>query len=351
MSSFSEPRLWAVVLAGGVGSRFWPVSRPGRPKQLLPLASPYPLLRDAIERLHGLVPPERLRVITGASLVEPILATVPELSRDQLWVEPRAAGTAPALLWAAAEIARCDPSAVLASFHADHAIHPAEVMRQQVRRAAELAVQHRRLFTLGAVPTRPETGYGYVVLGSRLGNDDEAYAVERFLEKPDRATAEALLRTGKVLWNTGLFVWRVEDLLAEARRHAHELPLRTLDAGDVAGFFAAAPTIAIDHAVLERSDRVGVLRCRFAWDDVGAWDALYRTRQPDPRGNVAVGEALAVDCDGCALYAEEGRLVAYGVRDLIAVRARTWTLVLARERAADLKALLAQLPPDWREGE
>jgi len=348
MSSSPSPSLWAVILAGGVGSRFWPVSRPDRPKQLLPLASERPLLRDAVLRLAGLVPPERLRVITGPSLVEPILAAVPELARDQLWVEPRAAGTAPALLWAAAEIARCDPGAVFASFHADHAIHPAETMRAQVRRAAELAVRHRRLFTLGAPPTRPETGYGYIRLGPQLDGEEDAYTVERFVEKPDRVTAEAFLREGNVLWNTGLFVWRVEDLLDEAERHAPELPIAALRAGDVAGFFATAPTMAIDHAVLERSTRVAVLRSRFAWDDVGAWDALYRTRPPDTDGNVTVGQACAVDCRGTALYAEEGRLVAFGLDNVIAVRARDLTLVLARERAADLKALLAKLPPEWR---
>ncbi|HEX8360444.1 MAG TPA: sugar phosphate nucleotidyltransferase, partial [Longimicrobium sp.] len=163
-----NPHLWTVILAGGVGSRFWPVSTPARPKQLLPLATEEPLIRDTVDRILPLIPAERLRILTGEHLAAPLLSVLPELGPGNLLLEPRAAGTAPVLAWAAAELERRDPDAVMVSLHADHAIDPPEHFRSLIARAAELAVAHGRLFTIGAVPTRPETGYGYVRLGDPL---------------------------------------------------------------------------------------------------------------------------------------------------------------------------------------
>ncbi|HYW05534.1 MAG TPA: sugar phosphate nucleotidyltransferase, partial [Longimicrobium sp.] len=163
-----NPRLWTVILAGGVGSRFWPVSTPARPKQLLPLASDQPLIRDTVDRILPLVPAERLRILTGAHLADPILSALPELGQGNLLLEPRAAGTAPVLAWAAAEMERIDPDAVMVSLHSDHVIAPPERFRSLIARAAELAAAHGRLFTIGAVPTRPETGYGYIRMGGAL---------------------------------------------------------------------------------------------------------------------------------------------------------------------------------------
>ncbi|HEX6747139.1 MAG TPA: sugar phosphate nucleotidyltransferase [Longimicrobium sp.] len=350
------PHLWTVILAGGVGSRFWPVSTPARPKQLLPLASERPLIRDTVDRIVPLVPQERLRILTGAHLADPILATLPELGPGNLLLEPAARGTAPVLAWAAAEIERRDPDAVMVSLHSDHVIHPPEAFRALIARAAELAAGHRRLFTIGAVPTRPETGYGYVRLGAELPAPADAprgepgYEVARFVEKPDRATAEGYVASGEYLWNTGLFVWRASDLLDEIERVSPELAelVPIVREGGMEEFFARAPTISVDNAVLERSDRVGVVRATFAWDDVGAWDAVARTRGIESPGNCLVGEAYAVDAAGTTIYAEDGPVVAFGVEDLVIVRTHGITFVAHRDRSPDLKALLAELPEQLR---
>ncbi|HEU0301290.1 MAG TPA: sugar phosphate nucleotidyltransferase [Longimicrobium sp.] len=351
-----NPHLWTVILAGGVGSRFWPVSTPRRPKQLLPLASEKPLIRDTVERIAPLVPQERLRILTGAHLAEPILAALPELGPGNLLLEPRAAGTAPVLAWAAAEIERRDPDAVMVSLHADHVIHPPEAFRALIARAAELASGHRRLFTIGAPPSRPETGYGYIRLGAPLDplegdpHPEPGNAVAEFVEKPSRPVAEQYLASGVYLWNTGLFVWRVADLLDGLERHAPEfrelIPL--LREGSTEEFFRVAPTISVDQALLERSDRVGVVRATFAWDDVGAWDAVARTRPADERGNVVLGEAFAVDSSGSILYADDGPVVAFGVEGLVVVRTAGVTFVAHLDRAPDLKAMLEQLPESLR---
>jgi mannose-1-phosphate guanylyltransferase len=345
-----------VILAGGVGSRFWPVSTPSRPKQLLPLASDRPLIEDTVRRIVPLVPQERLRILTGAHLAGPILRALPELGAGNLLLEPRAAGTAPVLAWAAAELERRDPDAVMVSLHSDHVIEPAEAFRALIARAAELAVAHGRLFTVGAVPTRPETGYGYIRVGAPLtgvesGRGDPGNEVACFVEKPDRATAEAYLASGEHLWNTGLFVWRAADLLDQMERFTPEMAelIPIVREGGTEEFFRRAPTLSIDNALLERSDRVGVLRATFAWDDVGAWDAVARTRQPDERGNVTLGDAHAVDCGGTIVYADDGPVVAFGVDDLVIVRTHGTTFVAHRDRTPDLKSLLARLPDRLRD--
>lgn len=346
-----------MILAGGVGSRFWPASTPARPKQLLPLASERALIRDTVDRIVPLVPEERLRILTGPHLADAILATLPELGPGNLLLEPAARGTAPVLAWAAAEIERRDPDAVMVSLHSDHVIHPPEAFRALIARAAELAESHRRLFTIGAVPTRAETGYGYIRVGPELprsecepGEGDPGYEVARFVEKPDRATAEEYLASGEYLWNTGLFVWRASDLLDEIERVSPELAelVPIARAGGTEEFFARARTIAIDHAVLERSLRVGVVRATFDWDDVGAWDALSRTRGVEAGGNCVMGEAFAVDSSGTTVYAEGGPVVAFGVEDLVIVRTEGVTFVTHRDRVQDLKSLLAELPERLR---
>ena len=345
-----------MILAGGVGSRFWPASTPARPKQLLALASERPLIRDTVDRIVPLVPEGRLRILTGPHLAGPILAALPELGPGNLLLEPAARGTAPVLAWAAAEIERRDPDAVMVSLHSDHVIHPPEAFRALIARAAELAESHRRLFTIGAVPTRPETGYGYIRVGSELpraeseGPGDPGYEVARFVEKPDRATAEEYLASGEYLWNTGLFVWRASDLLDEMERVSPELAelVPIAREGGTEEFFARAPAIAIDHAVLERSRRVGVVRATFDWDDVGAWDALARTRGVETPGNCVMGDAFAVESHGTTIYAEGGPVVAFGVDDLVIVRTEGVTFVTHRERTQDLKALLAELPERLR---
>lgn len=345
-STSSSPRdidLWAVILAGGVGSRFWPVSTPARPKQLLPLAGDEPLIAQTVARIEPLVGTGRIRILAGESLGRLMLEAVAGLRSDSLLIEPQARGTAPVLAWAAHTIARTNPDAVMASLHADHRIEPAEAFRATLARAARLAHAEQRLFTIGAMPTRPETGYGYIRTGAAFG--DDAWVVDEFVEKPDRATAERYIEQG-YLWNTGLFVWPVSLLLSQVAEHTPELAtlLPLLDEGHVDEYFERAPSLSIDNGLLERSDRVGVVRASFDWDDVGAWDALARTRTADERGNVGVGATHFVDANGCIAWSDSGDVVVFGARDLVVVQANGVTFVAPRERAPDLKQALAQLP-------
>ena len=335
-----------------MGSRFWPVSTPERPKQILPLGGDRPLIADTVARIIPLVPLDRVRVLTGAELEDPIRDAVPGFGSGHFLIEPRARGTAPVLVWAAHHLLARDPEAIMVSLHADHVIRPESEFRDLVAAAAAAADRHDRLFSLGIAPTRAETGYGYIRRGAAL-DDAGAREVDGFVEKPDPDTAADYVRSGEYLWNSGIFLWRAARLLEEIRRHTPELAalLPLLDAGDVEAFFDRAPTLSIDEGIMERSERVGVMEARFEWDDVGTWDAVGRTRRGDGRGNVTLGDAHVVDSDGCVVWEEAGEpVVVFGARDLVVVRARGITLVLPRDRASDLKALLGELPGTVLEG-
>jgi mannose-1-phosphate guanylyltransferase len=339
---------WAVVLAGGVGSRFWPVSTPTRPKQLLALATDQPLLSDALARLEPLVPPERTLVLTNAELVEAIARLAPGIPRENLIAEPRPAGTAAALAWAAHVIERrAGEDAVMLSVHADWAVQDPAGFRRALSDAADAAARHRALVTIGIVPDRPDPGFGYIQPGETL--EPGLRRVARFVEKPDRARAAAMVRDG-YLWNSGIFVWRVGDFLAEVRALTPEIaPQLAAHGDDLAAFFGAVTSgIAVDVGVLERSTRVLVLPGDFGWDDVGTWAALRRVRDRDADGNALAGLVHTLDAHGNVVHADGNGVVLYGVSDLVVVTRDGLTLVTTIDRASDLKTLIQSLPAAFR---
>lgn len=340
---------WGVVLAGGVGSRFWPLSTPRRPKQLLPLVTGTPLLSDTVRRLTPLVGAERVFIVTNRALADDIAALLPDIPRDQILAEPRSAGTAPALAWAATEIARRDRDATMLCVHADWAIGDADGFRATLERAAAVAEREHALVTVGVVPSRADPGFGYIQPGeSRNG----ARAVAQFVEKPNRTRAERMVADG-FLWNSGIFVWRAGDFLDEVRAHAREVApaLASLGQGGAERFFEEVTPISVDHAVLERSARVLVLPGDFGWDDVGTWAALRRVRATDELGNATAGDVHVVAASDNVVHAESGTVVLYGVSELVVVTRPGLTLVTTMERAADLKTLLDALPAAVRERE
>jgi mannose-1-phosphate guanylyltransferase len=332
-----------------VGSRFWPVSTAERPKQLLPLATDQPMLADALDRLAPLVPAERTLVLTNAGLVEPIARLAPRIPRENLIAEPRPAGTAAALAWAAHLIReRAGDDAVMISVHADWTVKDTDAFRRALSDAADAAERHRALVTVGIVPDRPESGFGYIQPGDAL--DDGVRRVARFVEKPDRTRAEQMVADG-YLWNSGIFVWRVGDFLDEVRRLTPEIaPHLAAHGDDLGAFFAAVTTgIAVDVGVLERSSRVLVLPGDFGWDDVGTWAALRRVREPDASGNAVSGLVHTLDAHGNVVHADGNGVVLYGVRDLVVVTRDGLTLVTTLDKASDLKTLIQSLPAAFRD--
>jgi mannose-1-phosphate guanylyltransferase len=342
------PATFAVVLAGGIGSRFWPASTPDRPKQLLALGGSEPLIVETVRRAERLVGPDNVRLLMGPELLAPFQSVLPDYPDERYWVEPTARGTAAALAWAADRIEREAPGSLMVSLHADHLIQPLDAFVQTVRRAEEAARRSGSLVCLGITPNRAETGYGYIEIGPEIATG--VSSVVQFVEKPDADTAENYLRSGRHLWNTGIFVWRAADFLSAVRRWCGEVSpaLAALDTGDVDRFYSEVQPVSVDVGVLERADNVETAVASFEWDDVGTWEALSRTRDPDPRGNVVEGGARIVDGSNNIVWSESGRVVLFGVNDLVVVRSGDETLVMPRELAPRLKEALDRLGEDDR---
>jgi mannose-1-phosphate guanylyltransferase len=314
---------------------------------LLPLAGPQSTAEAAVTRLEGLVPKERILVVTGPALAGQLQKAL-NLDPANVLIEPRAASTGPALVWATFEARRRDPEAEVLSLHADWVIREDDAFRRTAATALSTGVKHKRLVTVGIVPSRPDTGFGYIVPGTPL--DDQAKTVSRFAEKPNAATALDLMASG-ALWNSGLFAWSGETLIAEVRKHTPEIAdaLVHLEKDDVASFFAAVTSISIDVGVLERSNAVAVVPGRFTWDDVGTWDALPRVRRRDSQGNVTVGAAHLLDASDCVVWSDGTPIILSGVKDLVVVSANGRILVMPRSQASDLKTILDRLPAEVRD--
>jgi mannose-1-phosphate guanylyltransferase len=334
---------WVVVLAGGVGSRFWPVSTPERPKQLLPLVTEKPLLVEAVDRLRPLADPLHTLILTNEGLAATIRALLRGVPAENIVAEPRPAGTAAALAWAALTIAERDgPEAVMISVHADWAIGDDDRFRSTLLEAEAVATDDHALVTVGIVPTRPDPGFGYIQPARSAGAASKA---KQFVEKPTRARAAEMREQG-YLWNSGIFVWRVGDFLDEVRAHTPELSnaIRTASMTSPAQFFASVVMpISVDVGVLERSSNVMVVPGDFGWDDIGTWAALARVRSKDEFGNVTSGDVHLLDCSDNVVHVESGEVVMFGVKDLVVVTKGKITLVTTTDKASDLKRLMESL--------
>lgn len=345
---------YAVILAGGIGERFWPASTPERPKQLLPLLSDRTLLRETVDRLGAVLPAERTIVLTNDSLVDAVAAELPEVPRDNVIGEPEGKNTAPAIGLAAGLLRARDPDAVLLALPADHAVGDVGAFRDTVEDAFHLAAERPVLVLFGIVPSRPETGYGYVRRGEELDvTTIEAYEVAAFVEKPDAAKARELWQDGRHYWNSGLFCGRAEVFLDEYRRH---LPLmrKTIDIAAASweksprraleGYYATVESTSIDYGIMQQTDRAAILPAGdWGWDDVGSWEALSRWMEVDGGGNVSVGDVVLEECTEVVAWSESGRIAAFGLSDVVVVRTADETLVVPRHRLDGIKEFVRSL--------
>ncbi|WP_396215020.1 mannose-1-phosphate guanylyltransferase [Gemmatimonas sp.] len=347
--------MWAVVFAGGIGTRFWPLSTPRRPKQVLALVNERPLIADTIARLSPLVPAERVLVVTSADIADTLYDAIPEVPRANMLVEPRPLGTAAALAWGAQEVSRrAGPDTVFVALHADLAVGYPDILRDTLRRAASIALADKVLVTIGAQPTRPETGFGYLQPGMPIDPlvsraEGGACRVEHFVEKPSAALADVLIDKG-ALWNSGIFVWRARVVLDELEQHTAELQhgLPKLAAGEMAAFAELVTSVSIDRGLLERSPNVVVLPAAMEWDDVGTWASLRRVRELDDTGNGVMGDVHCVDCSGNVIHADGCCVVAYGISGMIVVSIDGLTFVTTQDRATELGPMLNALPGSLR---
>jgi mannose-1-phosphate guanylyltransferase len=350
--------IYALILAGGSGERFWPLSRRNRPKQLLRLVSERTLLEETVARLDGLVPPERILILTNVEQEKAVRALLKRFPKENVIAEPAKRDTAAAVALGAGWVAARDHSATMLAFPADHVIADRAAFQETMKTAAAAAEETGALVTIGIKPTWPCPGFGYIEQGEevrlRAGGKIAVHRVVRFREKPNVDLAESFLRKGNFRWNAGMFVWSVTTVLSEFNRHAPELAdfisqVRSPKDLDkvLRERFAKLPRISFDYAIMEKADRVLVVEASFDWDDVGSWQAVARYFKNDEHGNIANRALTALDAsDNIVFNDSETTIALLGVHNLIVVRTGDAILICHRHQAEKIKNLVGKLPPE-----
>lgn len=353
--------LYTIIMAGGSGTRFWPLSRRRMPKQAMPFLGERSLFQRALERVDGLTPPECTFVITNAEQAELLASQAPALPRGNIVAEPVARDSAAAIFLGAAIVHARDEDAVMLVKPADHVISPVDAFQATVERAVK-AAEKGLLVTFGVPPRFGSTGYGYIERGEPLEGVEGAYLVERFKEKPDQETAEGYVAGGMHYWNSGMFVWRAADILEAARRFAPAHYERIAPLGGLFGSedfkealaeaYRDLEKISIDYAVMENAENVATVEAGFQWDDVGSPVSFRDYFEADGERNVIQGLGRTHDASRCVLVSGEDHLIAVvGCHDLVVIHTDDATLVCPASRIADVKRLVADLADDDRTAE
>jgi mannose-1-phosphate guanylyltransferase/mannose-6-phosphate isomerase len=340
-------RLQVLILAGGHGTRFWPLSRRSRPKQLQGLDADESLLRRTMLRLQPLVGPESVWIVTTRALAPAVREQLPEVPADQVLSEPMGRNTAPAIGWSVQSIRSRAEDSVVAVLPADHRIENGAAFRQTLESAAAEVERSDRVMTLGVAPHRPETGYGYLEQGEVLDSELGLRGVRRFTEKPDAETAKQFVDSGDYLWNAGIFVFRAGrllELLAEFQPDlAAGLEKISQQPESIDELYGDLRRISIDYAVMERCEDLGTLPLDCGWSDLGSWEALAEVMPADDKGNSVHGDVLEIDSHDNLLFAEEGTVTVVGVSDLVVVRTADSVLVIPKDRSQEVKAIVDAL--------
>lgn len=349
--SMSLPDVYPVIMAGGSGTRFWPLSRSARPKQFLALSTSRPLIVETLARLEGLAPVKNASVVCGAKHAPLVRAALKALPRRNVIVEPEARNTAPAIALATAHVAHVDPEGVLVVVPSDQHVADVRAFEASLRVAVRMA-KEGFIVTLGIPPTRPETGYGYIQLGWPLSGG--ARRVAAFKEKPDRATAEGYVSSKQYLWNAGIFVFKASVMLEAFAKHMPELSAALGEVRKALGTkkeaatlkreFPKMPATSIDYGIAEKADNIAVVPSSCGWSDVGSFNALAEVRAADAAGNVVTGEeAIVIDSTGCVVLAGDRPLAVVGMKDVVVVDAGDAVLVLPKDKSQDVRKVVEVL--------
>ena len=351
--------IYGVILAGGRGERFWPLSRADKPKQFLKLTSDQTMLEETINRVASLIPADRIRIVAGESMSRHILSAASDVGTQQILTEPSGRNTCLAIGLSAVHLRQEDPEAVMVVLSTDHLIRPPEKLVRIIEHGCAIAVDDDALVTIGIVPTRPEIGYGYIKLGGerRTKNGVAVYEVAAFTEKPKAAVAQEYYYSRNYLWNSGMFVWSAKAIMEGIKEHRHTLGQQLETYAETIGtpdemnarkkLYEEAESISIDYAILEKATNVQAIKADIIWDDVGSWLALQRYKKTDSENNVVIGEAILKDTFETTIYNDSpGVVTTLGVTDLVVVRAGDITFVAHKTRLGELKKLLAVIGED-----
>jgi mannose-1-phosphate guanylyltransferase len=343
--------LYAVIMAGGRGERFWPLSTSSLPKPFIPLTGASSLIQDTVARIRPIIPVERILISIGTTHLEIARKQLPQLPDENFIVEPVGRDTSACLAFCALHIEKRDPAGVMLALPADHFVSDAAAFRRTIQMGLE-NLEGATGVIFGIMPERAETGYGYILAEKPIVQAN-AWPVVRFIEKPDAPTAAQYVDSGNYFWNSGMFLFKNETLLMLFQKHLPETYeklclMRPLLKGsgsspELAGIFSTLQRISIDFGIMEKTSGLRLIPARFGWDDIGSWAALERALPADNFGNVAQGPHIALESSGCIVYAQSETIATFGVSDLVIVQAYGKILVCSKNKAADLKRLVTAL--------
>ncbi len=344
--------IYAIILAGGKGERFWPKSRENRPKQLLSLVAEKTMVEETIERILPTVPLENVVIVTTSELGNTMRSLLPGIKKSNLLLEPIGRNTAVAIAYTASCLHRRDPDSVMVCLPADHYIKERAKFVASIERAISVA-KDNWLVTFGITPTRPDTGYGYIEVGEEIENG--VSKVKSFKEKPTKKKALEFLKAKRFLWNSGMFVWKTETIIDEIKKHAPYIAeklfnndVQQLGREELSDIYDSLPAISIDYAVMERSQKTAVLKGDFIWDDVGSWLSLERLLGKDENGNTIVGEVFLKDSSNCILSNDRGITALFGVSDLVVVNTENVLFVCKKSHIDRIKKFIEEMGEDER---
>ncbi|MCX6640801.1 MAG: mannose-1-phosphate guanylyltransferase [bacterium] len=339
----------AVIMAGGVGSRFWPRSRKKKPKQVLNIFGSNTLLQETCQRLFTLIPPAQFLIVTTKGLAEDVRQQLPELSSDSILVEPVGRNTAPCIGLAALKLYEQDPDGIMVVLPADHLISDRDRFLACLQTAIDTARSEDALVTIGITPTQPETGYGYIQFDRAGQKPSGAYAVKTFAEKPNLDTARRFLESGDFLWNSGIFIWSIRRILNEIEASLPELNAALIEIKKLGGpdahtqfeqIYSGLRPISIDYGVMERAENVAVVKGDFSWSDVGNWAEVYRLSTKDEQGNVNLNGHVLIDTRNCLIDSTDRLIATVGVHDLLIINTSDALLICHRDQAQEVKRVV-----------
>ena len=347
--------MYCVIMAGGVGTRFWPRSREGKSKQFLRILGNKSLIQSTLDRFKPLTSLKNVYVVGNQLQAEALKEHVPEVESENILLEPMGKNTAPCIGLAALFVQQRDPDGVMVVSPADHLIQKEAIFRKTIKAAVKLAAERDVLVTVGIPPDRPATGYGYIQLDEKIGSTGgvEAYRVKTFAEKPNLATAQRFCKSGDFLWNSGIFIWRVSSLMRTLEEFLPNLYDSLMEIqkyldkrqyGDVLQrVYRQIRSISIDYGVMEKAKNVCVVKGNFLWNDLGSWEQVYKLSSKDKSGNASVGDTVLIDTKDSYVYSSKGVVAVVGIENVVVVQEGGATLVCKREKAEEVRQVVDRL--------
>ena len=344
--------LYALILAGGKGTRLYPLSREKNPKQFLKIINKKSFLRNTVDRIKPLISKDNIYVVTNQEYLDKIYDELPEINKNNIFVEPSNKETATCIALSAIKLLKKDKDAVMVVLPSDHYIEEQKLFIDTLGQAVEVAEKRRGLITIGVTPDRPETGYGYIEMAARIAGDIPTYKVERFLEKPNLEVAKDLLMKGTYLWNSGMFVWRADAFLRELEKYLPKMyksMMNIYQALDTEGEeqtileeYNLIDGISVDFGVMQKTRKSYVIKCEFVWDDIGTFASLGRFLG-FYRGNNVSGNTFMEDSENCLVFGEKNLIIGFGIKDLVIVDADGVILVMDKNKDQEIKYLVNKL--------